>query len=230
MRALRILLILAIVLGGVFVGIDRLAVSYAESEAASRVKLSAGDARTDSIDVDIKGFPFLTQVADKRFDEVEVRATGVKATAGDRQVRVGELTVALRDVTVTGDWAGARAGSANGTALISYADLTAASERGATVAYGENGKVKVTGSVTVLGRTLTRTVLSTVTAVNGDTIRVRADEVPGGGIPGLEELVRARTDFDRPIGMIAGMKVEKVEPRPEGLAVILSGKDVVLAG
>ncbi|MER5310916.1 DUF2993 domain-containing protein [Streptomyces sp. NPDC002773] len=228
MRALRILLIVAVVLGGVLVGIDRLALSYAESEASSRVKLSA--ARSDSIEVDIKGFPFLTQVADKRFDEIDVKAQGVQATAGSRQIRVGELAVALRDVTVTGDWAGARAGSASGTAVISYADLTAASEREATVAYGENGKVKVTGSVTVMGRTLTRTVLSTVTVVNGGTIKVRADEVPGEGIPGIEDMVRERTDFERPIGLIAGMKVEKVEPRPEGLAVTVTGKDIVLAG
>ncbi|CAM5443846.1 hypothetical protein GCM10010222_77020 [Streptomyces tanashiensis] len=228
MRALRILLIVAVVLGGALVGIDRLAVSYAESEASSRVKLSA--TKSDSIEVDIKGFPFLTQVADKRFDEVDVKATGVTATAGDKDIRVGELTVALRDVAVTGDWAGAKAGSASGTALISYADLTAASDREATVAYGGDGKVKVTGGVKIMGRTLTRSVLSTVTVVNGDTIKVRADEVPGAGIPGVEELVRERTDFERPIGMIAGMKVEKVEPRPEGLAVIVTGKNVVLAG
>ncbi|WP_426365057.1 DUF2993 domain-containing protein [Streptomyces sp. E-08] len=228
MRALRILLIVAVVLGGILVGIDRLAVSYAESEASSRVKLSG--TRSDSIEVDIKGFPFLTQVADKRFDEVDVTATGVRATAGDKNIRVGELAMALRDVTVTGDWAGAKAGSASGTALISYADLTAASDRGATIAYGGDGKLKVTGSVKILGRSLTRSVLSTVTVVNGDTLKVRADEVPGAGIPGVEDLVRERTDFERPIGMIGGMKVEKVEPRPDGLAVMVTGKDVVLAG
>ncbi|MFF3843346.1 DUF2993 domain-containing protein [Streptomyces sp. NPDC001930] len=228
MRALRILLIVAVVLGGVLVGIDRLAVAYAEDEAAGRVRLSS--AKSDAVEVDIKGFPFLTQVADKRLDEVDVRLTGVTATAGDKNIRVGELNVALRDVTVTGDWSGAKAGSASGTALISYADLTAASDQEATVAYGGNGKVKVTGGVQVMGRTLTRTVVSTVTVVNGDTIRVRADEVPGEGIPGIEDLVRARTDFDRSIGVIAGMKVEKVEPRPDGLAVTVTGTDVVLAG
>ncbi|MFJ7131178.1 DUF2993 domain-containing protein [Streptomyces sp. NPDC098101] len=228
MRALRILLILAVVLGGIFVGIDRLAVAYAESEAAGRMKLSG--AQSEAIEVDVKGFPFLTQVAAKRLDRVDVRATGIQARAGDRKIRVGELDVVLRDVTVTGDWSGATAGSASGTALISYADLTAASEREATVAYGGNGKVKVTGSVNVLGRTLTRTVLSTVSVANGDTIRFRADEVPGEGIPGVEELVRARTDFERPLHVLAGMKVEKVEPRPEGLVVTVSGKGIALAG
>ncbi|MEU5215185.1 DUF2993 domain-containing protein [Streptomyces sp. NPDC020807] len=229
MRALRILLIVALVLGGVLVGVDRLALAYAESEAASRVKLSSGT-KSDAIEIDIQGFPFLTQVLDKRFDEVDVVARGVETTAGDRRIRVQELTAALRDVTVTGDWSGARAGSASGTALISYADLTAAADPGVTVAYGGDGKVKVTGSVQILGRKLTRSVLSTVTVVNGDAFKVRADEVPGEGIPLVEDKIREKTDFERSIGLMAGMKVEKVEVRPEGLAVAVSGANVSLAG
>ncbi|MFF5976671.1 DUF2993 domain-containing protein [Streptomyces sp. NPDC012769] len=229
MRALRIVLIVAVVLGGLFVGADRLALSYAESEAAEGVRL--GTAKAESTEVDIKGFPFLTQLAGKRLDEVEVRVTGFKATAGGRPVRIGELTADLRDVTLGDGYAIERAGSADGTALISYADLTATSGREATVAYGDNGKLKVTGGVRILGRTLTRSVLSTVTLVDGDTIRVRADEVPGEGIPGLEERVRARTDFDRRIeGLPKGMRLTKVEARAEGLLVTVTGRDVVLTG
>ncbi|GAA2789288.1 LmeA family phospholipid-binding protein [Streptomyces showdoensis] len=229
MRALRIVLILAVVLGGILVGVDRLAVAYAESEAADRVRLGA--VRAESTDVDIKGFPFLTQAADKRLDEVEVRLTGVRATAGGRPVRIGELTASLYDVTLNEGYTSARAASATGTALISYADLGAASGRDVKVAYGEGGKLKVTGGVHILGRTLTRSVLSTVTLVNGDTLRVRADAVPGEGVPGLEDLVRARTDFDRRIeGLPQGMKLAKVEARADGLAVSVTGKDVVLAG
>ncbi|MEU9864254.1 DUF2993 domain-containing protein [Streptomyces sp. NPDC047971] len=229
MRALRVLLIVAVVLGGIFVGIDRLAVNYAESEAADRVRL--GPARSASTDVDIKGFPFLTQVMDQRLDEVDVKLTGVEATAGGRKIRIGELSAAFRDVTLNGDYTSARAGSVSGTALISYADLAAASDREVQVAYAGNGKLKVTGGVRILGRTVTKSVVSTVTLVDGDTIRVRADKVPGNGIPGLEDLVRKRTDFDREIGGLpAGMELEKVEAREDGLAVVVTGKDVVLAG
>ncbi|MET9436247.1 DUF2993 domain-containing protein [Streptomyces sp. NPDC006551] len=229
MRALRVLLIVAVVLGGLFVGLDRLAVAYAESEAADRVRLGA--ARTGSTEVDIKGFPFLTQIMDKRLDEVDVKLTGVEATAGNRKIRISEMSAALHDVTLTGDYTSARAGTATGTALISYADLAAASDREVTVAYGGNGKVKVTGGVEVLGREVTRSVLSTVTLVDGDTIRVRADEVPGEGIPGIEQLVRQRTDFDREIGGLpTGMKLEKVEAREDGVAIGVTGKDVALAG
>ncbi|MEU6880894.1 DUF2993 domain-containing protein [Streptomyces sp. NPDC046712] len=229
MRALRVLLIVAVLLGGIFVGIDRLAVSYAESEAADRVRL--GPARAGSTDVDIKGFPFLTQIMDKRFDEVDVKLTGVEATAGGRKIRIGELTASLHDVTLNGDYTSARAGTVSGTGLISYEDLAAASEREVKVAYGGNGKLKVTGGVEILGRTVNRSVVSTVTLIDGDTIRVRADSVPGDGIPGLERLVRQRTDFDREIGGLpAGMKLEKVEAREDGVAITVTGKDVVLAG
>ncbi|MFD0369980.1 DUF2993 domain-containing protein [Streptomyces sp. NPDC059071] len=227
MRALRTVLILAVVLGGLLVGADRVAAAYVESEAAGGVRF--GTARAESTDVDIKGFPFLTQVADKRFDEVEVRLTGVRAKAGGHPVRIGELTAALRDVTLDGDYGIDRAGSANGTARIAYPDLAAASGRDAQVAYGGDGKLKVTGGVRFLGRTLTRSVLSTVTLVNGDTIRVRADEVPGEGIPGLEDMVRARTDFDRRIeGLPKGMRLTKVEARADGLVVTVAGENVTL--
>ncbi|MFF5938760.1 DUF2993 domain-containing protein [Streptomyces sp. NPDC012508] len=229
MRALRVLLIVAVVLGGIFVGVDRLAVNYAESEAADRVRL--GPARAGSTEVDIKGFPFLNQAMDKRFDEVDVALTGVEATAGGRKVRISEMTASLRDVTIEGDFEGARARTATGTALISYADLMAASGRDVKIAYGGDGKVKVTGGVEILGRTVTRSVVSSVTLVDGDTIRVRADEVPGEGIPGLESLIRKRTDFDREIGGLPqGMKLEKVEAREDGVAIGVTGTDVVLAG
>ncbi|MFE4451883.1 LmeA family phospholipid-binding protein, partial [Streptomyces sp. NPDC056796] len=70
MRALRILLVMAVVLGGVLVAVDRAAVYFAESEAEGRVTF--GDAEAGSTDISIKGFPFLTQAARSEFDRVDV--------------------------------------------------------------------------------------------------------------------------------------------------------------
>ncbi|MFV0129152.1 DUF2993 domain-containing protein [Streptomyces sp. HMX112] len=229
MRALRILLITAVVLAGLFVAADRLAVNYAESEAADRIRASQGLATTP--DVSIRGFPFLTQVLGRELDQVDIAVTGVEATAGGRKVRVGEMNAELRQVRLEGDFSRAVARSASGTARISYPDLGAASGEDVTLGHGGDGKVKVTGSVEVFGRTITRSVLSSVSIVGGDTIRVRADEVPGEGIPGLEDMVRQRTDFDRQIGGLpAGLKLRKVEARPDGVTVSLTGAGVVLAG
>ena len=80
MRALRILLIIAVILGGLFVAADRLAVHFAEGEVADRLKTQEGLTTTPS--VDIKGFPFLTQVAGGELDDVEVGMKDYDADTG----------------------------------------------------------------------------------------------------------------------------------------------------
>ncbi|MFF8832244.1 DUF2993 domain-containing protein [Streptomyces sp. NPDC015131] len=230
MRALRILLITAVVLGGLFVLADRLAVNYAEDEAAERIRASQG--LTGPAEVSIDGFPFLTQVMGKELDRVDVTLTGVEASAGGRKVRVTEMKAALERVRLEDNFSRAVAASATGTARISYADLGAASEEDVTVGYGGNGKVKVTGTVDVpvLG-SITRSVLSSVSITGGDTIRVRADKVPGEGLPGVEDRIRERTDFDRQIGGLpTGLKLRKVEATSDGVVISVSGTNVALAG
>ncbi|MFF3289421.1 DUF2993 domain-containing protein [Streptomyces sp. NPDC003023] len=230
MRALRILIVIAVVLGGLFVAADRLAVGIAESEAAERIKVQEGTA--DSTAVSIKGFPFLTQAMAKEFDEVEIKLAGIETSAAGRPVRIAEMTADLFDVRVGEEYSSATAARAEGTARITYADLTSAADDGVTVAYGQNGKVKVTGSAVlpIVGK-VTRSVVSTVSIVGGDTIRVRADKVPGEGIPGLEGEVRKKTDFDRKLGGLpTGLKIEKVEAHPDGIVITVTGKDVALAG
>ncbi|MEU4128254.1 LmeA family phospholipid-binding protein [Streptomyces wuyuanensis] len=229
MRALRILLITAVILGGLFVAADRLLLGYAESEAAEKVKARQGLSGT--AEVSIAGFPFLTQVAGKELERVDVTLRGIETSANGRRVVISELSAALHDVRLGAGFSSATATTATGTARISYADLAEASDEDVTPAYGGNGKVKVTGSVDVLGRTISRSVVSTVSLVDGDTIRVRADEVPGEGIPRLEDLIRQKTDFDRKIsGLPQGMKLEKVQAEEDGLVITVSGTNVPLAG
>ncbi|WP_406094306.1 DUF2993 domain-containing protein [Streptomyces sp. NBC_01013] len=229
MRALRILLIAVVVLAGVFIAVDRAAVYFAESEAADRVVVSG--ARTGSTDVSIKGFPFLTQVAGSELDEVDVKITGIEATAAGRTLRISRMEAELHQVRLTDGFSGATASRATGKAVISYADLTEAAADGVAVEYGGHGKVKVTGAVNILGRTISRSVLSTVTLVDGHTVRVHADKVPGEGLPGLEELVREKTDFEREVGTLPnGLKLQKIQPTAAGLEISVTGTDVRLAG
>ncbi|WP_329540997.1 LmeA family phospholipid-binding protein [Streptomyces sp. NBC_01358] len=231
MRALRILLIVVVVLAGVFIAVDRAAVYFAESEAADRVVVPG--ARTGSTDVSIKGFPFLTQVAGSELDEVDVKVTGIEATAGGRALRISSMEAELHQVRLTDGFSGATAARASGTAVISYEDLTKAAADGVVVEYGGDGKVKVTGTVAlpVVGRTVSRSVVSTVTLVDGHTVRVHADKVPGEGIPGLEGLVREKTDFEREVGSLPnGLKLEKIQPTADGLEISVTGADVRLAG
>lgn len=229
MRALRILLVLLVVVGGLFVAVDRAALYFAESEVEDRVGLSGGSAGTTEIE--IRGFPFLTQLAASELDRVDVTLTDMRTSAAGRTMRVGEVRAQLHDVRLGSGYTTATAARATGTAVVSYEDLTAAAEDGVTVAYGGDGKVKVTGSVEFLGNPVSRSVLSTVTRVDGRTVRVRADEVPGEGIPGIERLVRTKTDFERDVdGLPKGLELQKVRVTENGLEIALNGSDVSLTG
>ncbi len=123
MRALRILLIIAVILGAIFVAVDRVAVHLAEGEAADRLRASEGLASTP--DVDINGFPFLTQVLGGSLDEVRVGISDYEAGAGEdgRTIRIADLRADLSGVEFSGDFGSAVADSATGTATISYDEL-----------------------------------------------------------------------------------------------------------
>ncbi|MEV0282229.1 DUF2993 domain-containing protein [Streptomyces sp. NPDC050610] len=234
MRGLRILLVIVVVLGILFVAADRVAVYFAENEAAKKIKSSQNLSETP--DVSIKGFPFLTQVADSKLDEVDIDLDGVSASAGGHSIRVTKLKASLHDVKINSSFSSATADNATGSAHISYEDLTKAAEPGVKVSYGgrdKDGKsqVKVSAGVSLLGRPVERSVLSTVTMVGGNTIRLHADSVPGQEIPGLEGLIRKKIDFDRQIdGLPRGIKLDKITTTEDGMDISVTGSHVELAG
>jgi hypothetical protein len=236
MRALRKVLIALVVLAVLFVAADRLAVSLAEDRATEEIANAQGVADAGKTSVDIKGFPFLTQIAAKELDEVDAKMDGMKAEAPGGALKVGRIHARMRELRLGDDYSTATATYAEGTALVSYEELTKAALEGVKVGFGGadgagRGRVKVSAGVTVLGQTFRRSVLSTVTVVDGDTVRVRAKKVPGQGVPGLEDAVRGRIDFERKIaGLPKGLKLKKVEPTAAGMKLTVSGEDVPLGG
>ncbi|MBR8642394.1 DUF2993 domain-containing protein [Streptomyces tuirus] len=246
MRALRILLIVVVILGGLFVIADRLAVNFAEGEAADRLKTTEN--LTATPDVSIKGFPFLTQVAGGSLDDIEVGIKDYEAAAGDgsQKIRIDDLRADMKGVEFSGDYSSATASTATGTATIAYDELlkTAKSEPtqvapGVTanvvgLSDGGNGKIKVTVEATVLGTKLPEpvSVLSSVTVVDGDTVRVKADGLPKfAGVDLAENRVRSITDFQQVIdGLPGGIKLDKVQAAPDGVEITVKGSDVRLAG
>ncbi|MEU9666576.1 DUF2993 domain-containing protein [Streptomyces bobili] len=248
MRALRILLVVVVVLGGLFVLADRLAVNFAEGEAADKLRVNEGLAATP--DVSIKGFPFLTQVVGGELDDVEVGIDDYEAAAGaqGQKIRIEDLKANMKGVEFSGDYSSATATSATGTASISYAELlkTAKSEptdvrvgplRGTArvigLSDGGNGKIKVTVEATVAGKKLPEpvSVLSTVTA-EGDAVRVHADSLPSfGPFRVAEDEVRGITDFEQKIDDLpGGIQLDKVEAAQTGVEITVKGSNVRLAG
>ncbi|MDX3584535.1 DUF2993 domain-containing protein [Streptomyces europaeiscabiei] len=242
MRALRILVIVAVILGGLFVIADRVAVGFAEDEAAEQLKTSEGLASTP--DVSIKGFPFLTQVASGELDDVEVGIKDYEASTGksDESIRIADLQANMRGVAFSSDYSSATATSATGSATIAYDELLKAAKSEPTgilpgvtaqvvgLSDGGKGKVKVDIKVEALGRSTTYPVLSTVT-VDGDTVKVHADNLPNLVVEAAEGQVRSITDFEQKIDDLpGGIKLDKVEAAPDGVEITVRGSNVRLAG
>jgi hypothetical protein len=242
MRALRILVIVAVILGGLFVVADRVAVGFAEDEVAQKLKSSEG--LTATPDVSINGFPFLTQVAGGELDDVEVGISDYEATTGnsDDSIRIADLTAHMRGVKFSGDYSSATAASATGAATISYDELLKAAKSEPTrilpgvtaqvtgLSDGGNGKIKVNIKVSALGSSTTYPVLSTVT-VDDDIVKVHADNLPKLVVQAAEGQVRSITDFQQKIdGLPGGIKLDKVEAASAGVEISVRGSNVQLAG
>ncbi|MEU1132133.1 DUF2993 domain-containing protein [Streptomyces sp. NPDC005900] len=137
---------------------DRWALLYAEHEAAEKFKqqldLSAAP------EVDIEGFPFLTQVLDQRLDRVKVTVPDV---AADR-VSLAKVSATATDVTLLGDGPtsikGARIGAMDGEVLLSFDDLNR--ELGAS-------------QVTFTGKGRDQVLARGTLPVAGHDLKVRAD-------------------------------------------------------
>ncbi|MEV6169032.1 DUF2993 domain-containing protein [Streptomyces sp. NPDC051954] len=246
MRALRILLIVLVILGGLFVAADRLAVNFAEDEVAGKLRTTENLASDP--DVSIKGFPFLTQVVGGELDDVEIGIKDYEAPTGEgtEKIRIDDLQANMKGVEFSGDYSSATAATATGTASISYAELlkTAQSEPaqvapGVTanvigLSDGGNGKIKVSVEATVLGTKLPQplSVLSTVTVEGDNTVKVHADDLPSfGGVRIADNQVRTITDFEQQIDDLpGGIQLDKVEAAQNGVEIGVKGSNVRLAG
>ena len=234
MRALRRLIIVLVILFGLFVAADRIAVRMAESEAASKLQSSRDLAQKPS--VSIGGFPFLTQLLDSKLDEVKVHANdmAVHGPSGP-SVTLETFDADLKGVKVSSNYSTAVADTATGTAVISYASLTAALPNHPTVSYGGDGKVKVSGKVDIpiLGEQQVSGTAD-ISVVNGDTIGI-SNISDLSGLSGIDQAAASIvTAFLEPQfqlqGLPTGLKLTQLQAVPDGVSISVTGTNVVLDG
>lgn len=143
--------VVGLVVLAAFVGLgDRWAVLYAEHEAGEALKERLGLAAAP--EVEIGGFPFLTQVADERLESVRVTVPDV---AADR-VSLAKVSATAHDIRLDVDGVtsvrGARVPRLDGDVLLSFADLNR--ELGASqVVFSGDGRdrVRARGTLPVAG-------------------------------------------------------------------------------
>jgi hypothetical protein len=220
MRNLRRVLIILVILFGLFVTVDRIAVHVAENQAASKIQSSRG--LSQKPDVSIEGFPFLTQLVGSKLDEVKLHAKDMKVSGSSLQL--AQLDATLNGVKISSNYSSAVADSATGKVYVTYDALSSVLPNHTTVTYGgQPGKVKV--STTISGQAISGTADVAVAGGNklsldnlntGDPVtsflaNVFAPEIPVAGLP-------------------TGLELKSITAEENGVAIEATGTDVHLNG
>ncbi|MGY1707896.1 DUF2993 domain-containing protein [Geodermatophilus sp. SYSU D00758] len=229
---MRALVVVLLVLVGLAVLADRVGVALAEDRVA-QVVAERGELPATP-DVEIGGFPFLTQALGGRYDRVRIvvssadvgpgEVTGIDVTLQGLQVPLSDvLGGAVQEVPVE---------RVDGTATLSYALLSDQLGPGTTLEREGDG-LRITRTVELAGQELPLTAVGTV-SLDGDDLVVDVDEAAGAGVglPGfLVDRASDLLDLRYPIEALPfGLELTGVRPAADGVVVSVVATNTVLSG
>lgn len=237
------LLVLLVVLAGLLLVADRVAAGMAESRLVSAVAAEEKkqDITSATTDVNVAGFPFLTQVARGVYDQITIDLGGLKSGS----LRVSTLHIDAFDVHAkAGDLlqgeTKARAERVSGVATIAWdqlpdlLDYAGLNFGDATFAQSGDG-VRVTGTAKVNDQKVPVAATAKF-SVSNNQIKVKISDASIAGT----QLPQEATDYINQLQdslsvgykvppLPFGLTVRKVAATKEGLAVTATAKDVALA-
>ncbi len=243
------LLVLLILLVVILVVADRVGRSVADDKVAQQVSQQAqkqGITLGQQPTVDITGFPFLTQVAAGRYDEILVHMRDVQAQA----YTMPKLDVAAHGVhakasDVLNGSGRITADKVDGTATLGYAyleklvrdQISKQVEVQDLKLTGSDGKLVVHATVPILGKQL-KMQGTTKLSLSQDGRRVRIDvqelkpegvQLPAFASGALNQLAdRLSTDIDLP-DLPYHLKLTGIQPASDGLRVTAEAANVALS-
>jgi hypothetical protein len=212
-----ILLVIVVGLAGLFVIVDRVAVRYADNQFATQIQKQGFSSKPD---VSIEGFPFLTQVAARNFDNVHITATDEKTGP----VTIDNINATLKGIKLNSGFNSGTVSSVNGTGLITFGSLAKA---GSSVAGVANLKIAMINSHVAK---ITATVAGLFTGSGkaeitrtGNKIHVRL--ISAGGIP--TSLLGGLGNFTIPLPSLPmGMTVKSITLTAAGVLVHITGRNL----
>lgn len=167
-----ILLASVLVLLVLLVVLDRVAVAYAENQAAQQMQSQGFPAKPD---VTIKGFPFLTQVAARRIKDVHITASNVPAGP----VKFS-LTADATDVLLNPGYQSGTISHVTGTGVIPFSSVgSALGAGGSGLTISPAGGNTVKASLNALGVDVSLT--GTIEQTGPNTLKVHLN--PPSGLP-----------------------------------------------
>ncbi|GAA2400744.1 hypothetical protein Cme02nite_60080 [Catellatospora methionotrophica] len=222
------------VLGVLVVVADRAGAHYAEREIAARVSARMQDQGITSAppEVEIQGFPFLTQVAAGRYTQIDITMRDLKGG----QLPLPLLNVAAHEVEASlselkDGTARPVAALVDGDATVSYGSLVEASGlNGITLTSAGPNDVRVTGKVPIIGEV---TGTAEVTVVDGSHVRLRVTSLKGAAGSVSQTIINAYKDrlavtLTLP-KLPFNLELTKVQTESTGLIVGFTAKNVELA-
>ncbi|MGY1630112.1 DUF2993 domain-containing protein [Geodermatophilus sp. SYSU D01186] len=229
---MRALLVVLLLLVGLAVLADRVGVGIAEDRVGQAI--AERGQLAGQPEVDIAGFPFLTQAIAGRYDDVRIDLTAAdlgqpEGTRAD--VRLHGVEVPLSDV-LSGSVEQVPVDRVDGTATLSYALLSARLGPGTTLSRDGDG-LRVESTVEVAGLSVPLTAVGTV-SLDGDAVVVEVSDASGAGVdvPGfVVDRAADLLDLRYPIPALPfGLHVTGVTPGEEGVDVAVEATDTVLRG
>jgi hypothetical protein len=230
-KGLVVLLVIVAVLLGIGFLADRAVERWAEGYVADQLTEQAGLAGTP--EVDVRGFPFLTQALDGRYEDVRISLTAdelgqPEGTAAD--VRLVGVHIPLSNV-LSGDVQEVPVDRIEGTATLSYELLSEQLGGDSTLARDGDG-LQVTKTVELLGYTLPLTASGTV-SLEGDELVIDVEQTAGAGVEVPDFLVDQASDLldlRYPVPALPfGLQLTSVTPAHDGVVVQVEATDTVLA-
>ena len=228
---MRLLVVLLVLAAGLVVA-DLAASSAAERAIAQRVQ-QTGEL-PERPEVEVRGRPFLLQALRGRYDEVAVSSADVPAG----QLSVTSLVTELRGVRLPLRQALSSSASSvpvdalDTRAVVSYEDLTASvRDRGLRVVAAEEGLVRVTGELEVLGRTLEASAVSRPELEDGEIVVTAERFEVGNSVADalLSRTLGNRLDFRVAVGELPlGLALTGLRADASGVVLTAGARDIVL--
>ena len=224
-HGLRNTIIALVVLLVVLVGIDRLAAFYVQGRIASQIQDQGFPSKPS---VSIKGFPFLTQVISRHFQNVQISSKPVK----EGPVVIQGINADLSNVRMNSGYSGGTVGHLSGAGVITFGSMSNAlgslvggslaslvGQAGLTLKPAGSDEVKASINLLVTSGSATWR----ITRVSGTKIKVHL--VRSSGLPsGLLSSVR---NIAVPIPKLPlGMKIQSVVVTAAGISIRVTGSHV----
>ena len=226
---MRKLLIVVIVLAGLMVAADRVAVVVADRQIASRVESAYNLSSKPSVSV--QGFPFLTQVASGHYHQIDV-SIGSLSTDG---VQVNGLTAELSGVraplsALLGHGSSSiTAAQVTGSGTVPFSSVRSHLPHG--IQLSQDGEaLRLAGTVSYLGVTVPVSADATL-AVDGSGIAVTPTRISvASASSALSSVIAGQFRFVVPVtGLPLHLAVRSVSVVPGGVRVGASAADVAFS-